>query len=92
MEKKSTHIRIRKSNYSDYKDVLRLIKQLEPQFTNYDIKIAEKIFKKIVDKENYLNKVAILSGEGDKKRVAGFISLSFNFTQINAVNPLYIRI
>jgi len=80
MGKKLTNIGIRKSNYSNDKDVLRLIKQLEPRFTNDDIKIAEKIFKKIVDKENYLNKVAILSREGDKKRVVGFISLSFNFT------------
>jgi len=79
MGKKLTNIRIRKSNYSDDKDVLRLIKQLEPQFTNYDIKIAEKIFKKIVDDENYLNKLAILSGEGDKERVVGSISLCFNF-------------
>jgi len=80
MGKKLTNIRIRKSNYSDDKDILRLIKQLEPQFTNDDIKIAEEIFKKIVDDENYLNKVAILSGEEDKKRIVGFISLSFNFT------------
>jgi len=80
MVKKLNKIILRKAKYSDSEDILRLIKQLEPQFTNDDIKIVEKIFKKIVDKENYINKVAILSGEGDKKRLVGFISLSFNFS------------
>lgn len=79
MKKIINKIEIRESTINDYEDILRLIRQLEPRFTNDDIKIAEKIFKKIVDKENYLNKVAILSREGDKKRVVGFISLSFNF-------------
>ncbi len=80
MKKIINKIKIRESTINDCEDILRLIKQLEPQFTNDDIKIAEKIFKKIIDKENYLNRVAILSGEGDKKRVVGFISLSFKLT------------
>jgi len=80
MKKIINRIKIRKSTIKDYEDILRLIKQLEPRFTNDHMKIAEKIFNKIVEKENYLNKVAILSREGDKKRVVGFISLSFNFT------------
>jgi len=80
MKKIINKIKIRESTINNCEDILRLIKQLEPQFTNDDIKIAEKIFKKIVDKENYLNRVAILSGEGDKKRVVGFISLSFKLT------------
>jgi len=80
MGKKLNKIIVRKAKYSDSKDVLRLIKQLEPELTNEDLKKAEKIFKKIVDEEDYLNRVAILSGEGDKKRVVGFISLSFNLT------------
>ncbi|MBA7490600.1 Aminoalkylphosphonate N-acetyltransferase [subsurface metagenome] len=78
--KKPTHIRIRKSNYSDSNDVLRLIKQLEPELTNKDLKKVREIFEAIIEKENYLNKVAILRNEKNRKKIIGFISLVFNLT------------
>ncbi len=78
--KKPTHIRIRKSNYSDSNDVLRLIKQLEPELTNKDLKKVREIFEAIIEKENYLNKVVILRNEKNRKKIIGFISLVFNLT------------
>lgn len=76
--KKPTYIRIRKSNCSDSNDVLRLIKQLEPELTNKDLKKAREIFKAIIEKENYLNKVAILRNKENREKIIGFISLVFN--------------
>jgi len=76
--KKPTHIRIRKSNYSDSNDVLRLIKQLEPELTNKDLKKVREFFKAIIEKENYLNKVAILRNKENREKIIGFISLVFN--------------
>jgi N-acetylglutamate synthase-like GNAT family acetyltransferase len=78
MEKKLNKIIVRKAKYSDGKDVLRLIKQLEPELSNGDLKKAREIFKAIIEKENYLNKVAILRNKENREKIIGFISLVFN--------------
>lgn len=78
MEKKLNKIIVRKAKYSDSKDVSRLIKQLEPKLTNKDLKKVREIFKAIIEKENYLNKVAILRNKENREKIIGFISLVFN--------------
>lgn len=78
MEKKLNKIIVRKAKYSDSNDVLRLIKQLEPELTNKDLKKVREIFKAIIEKESYLNKVAILRNKENREKIIGFISLVFN--------------
>ena len=80
MEKKLYKTIVRKAKYSDSKDVLRLIRQLEPELTNEDLKKAREIFKTIAEKDNYLNKVAILRNKKNREKIVGFISLNFNRT------------